>query len=129
MDLAFCTRDVAPPVRLAAWRELVNRAFMPLKITPLALACQPGGFQAPVTGRDVGGLRVWRVAGSPMAATRASRHIGSSASADYLLALHTRGAAHATQHSLIHQVGSCQRAVSEPVAAPIDSHCQRVAGM
>jgi hypothetical protein len=33
-----------------------------------------------------------------MAATRAARHIGSSASGDYLLALHARGAARAAQH-------------------------------
>jgi hypothetical protein len=98
MDLAFRTQDVAPPVRLAAWRELVNRAFIPLTITPLGPAGQPGGFQASVTGRDLGGVRVWRVAGTPMAATRAARHIGSSASGDYLLALHTRGAARAAQH-------------------------------
>ena len=35
MDVAFATTQVDPDERLAAWRELVNRVFLPLAITPL----------------------------------------------------------------------------------------------
>jgi hypothetical protein len=34
VHLAFTTSQLDPPDRLAAWRELVNRAFLPLAITP-----------------------------------------------------------------------------------------------
>ena len=97
MDLAFTTRDVAPPDRLAAWQELVSRVFIPLTVTPLGEGSQPAPFQASVTARDLGGVRVWRVIGSPMSAERGSRHIRAAAVGDYLLAVHITGAAHASQ--------------------------------
>ncbi|HYA53409.1 MAG TPA: hypothetical protein VEG33_19845, partial [Streptosporangiaceae bacterium] len=97
MDLAFTTRDVAPPDRLAAWRELVSRAFIPLTITPLGGGSRPAPFEASVTARDLGGVRVWRVTGSPMSAERGRRHIRAAAAGDYLLAVHGAGAAHASQ--------------------------------
>jgi AraC-like DNA-binding protein len=100
VNLAFSTQDVAPAERLAAWRELVSRAFIPLEITPLgqpALAGVPGDYEASATSFDLGELRVWRVVAGPMSAERAARHIRPSAAGDYLLALHARGTAHATQ--------------------------------
>lgn len=100
MDLDFCTDELDPPVRLAAWQELVNRVFIPLAIRPLAAdggAAGPGGFAGSATGRDVGGLRAWRIAGTPMAAVRASRHVRAAAGGDYLLALHIGGTAAAAQ--------------------------------
>jgi AraC-binding-like domain len=97
VDLAFTTRDVAPPDRVAAWQEMVTRLFIPLAITPLGAASEPGRFEAAATARDLGGVRVWRVTGSPMAADRASRHIGAPAAGDYLLAVHVRGTARASQ--------------------------------
>jgi AraC-like DNA-binding protein len=100
MDLDFCTDELDPLVRLAAWQELVNRVFIPLAIRPLAAdggAAGPGGFAGSATGRDVGGLRAWRVAGTPMAAIRASRHVRATAGDDYLLALHIGGTAAAVQ--------------------------------
>jgi AraC-like DNA-binding protein len=95
-DIAFATSAVAAPERLAAWRELVNRVFLPLAITPLP-AAGAGEFDGSVAGRDWGGLRVWRIKASPMAAVRARRHIQSSDADDYLIALHVSGTAHATQ--------------------------------
>ena len=83
MDVAFATGQVDPPDRLAAWRELVNRAFLPLAITPIR---GPGAFEAEVTGRTLGGVRVWQVKGSPMSAVRARRHIEASGHDEYLLA-------------------------------------------
>jgi len=77
VDLAFTTRGLAPPDRLAAWQEMVTRLFIPLTITPLDAARGPGHFEAAASARDLGGVRVWRVTGSPMAAERASRHIGA----------------------------------------------------
>jgi AraC-like DNA-binding protein len=97
VDIAFATAEVDPAGRLAAWRELVNRVFLPLAITPLPEAGRPGEFSGSVTGGDWGGLRVWRVRATPMSAVRAQRHIRSSASDDYLLALHVNGIAHAVQ--------------------------------
>lgn len=95
--MAFATREVEPAERLAAWRDLVNRVFLPLAVTPLGAEGRSGDFDGSVTGSDWGGLRVWRVKASPMAAVRAARHIASSGCDDYLLALHVSGTAHATQ--------------------------------
>jgi hypothetical protein len=97
VDLAFATSQVDPPDRLAAWRELVNRVFLPLAITPIAGQRDPGAFEASVTARTLGGMRVWRVTGSPMSAVRARRHIEASGHDDYLLALHIMGTAHGAQ--------------------------------
>jgi AraC-like DNA-binding protein len=97
VHIAFATGEVEPPERLAAWRDLVNRVFLPLAITPLPGTGRPDEFGGSVTGRDRGGLRVWRVRATPMSAVRAQRHIESSACDDYLLALHVSGTAHAAQ--------------------------------
>jgi AraC-like DNA-binding protein len=97
MDLAFATGEVDPSDRLAAWRELVNRAFLPLAITPLDGRDRSGAFEASVTARSLGGLRIWLVQASPMSAVRARPHIDASGGDDYLLALHVRGTAHGTQ--------------------------------
>jgi AraC-like DNA-binding protein len=97
VDLAFTTRDVAPPDRLTAWQELVSRVFIPLAITPLGAGSRPAHFEASVTGRDLGGVRVWWVTGSPMSAERGRRHISAAAVGDYLLAVHLTGAARASQ--------------------------------
>ena len=96
MDLAFATGQVDPPDRLAAWRELVNRVFLPLAITPLAGRGRSGAFEASVTGRGLGGVQVWLIEASPMSAVRARPHIEASGD-DYLLALHVRGSAHGAQ--------------------------------
>ncbi len=97
MDIAFATGEVEPPERLAVWRDLVNRVFLPLAITPLPGNGHAGEFSGSVTGSDWGGLRVWHVKATPMWAVRAQRHIDSSARDDYLLALHVNGTAHAAQ--------------------------------
>ena len=97
VDMAFTTRDVAPPDRLAAWQELVSRVFLPLAITPLGTGGRPAPFEASATSRDLGGVRVWQVTGSPMSAERGRRHIRAAAMGDYLLAVHMTGAAHASQ--------------------------------
>jgi AraC-like DNA-binding protein len=96
MDVTFATGQVDRPDRLAAWRELVSRAFLPLAITPLDGQRGRDAFEASVTGRSLGGLQVWLVMASPMSAVRARRHI-EAAGDDYLLALHVTGAAHAAQ--------------------------------
>lgn len=95
--MAFATGEVEPAGQLAAWRDLVNRVFLPLAITPLRADRRSGEFAGSVTGSDWGGLRVWRVKASPMSVVRAQRHIESSGCDDYLLALHVSGTAHAIQ--------------------------------
>ena len=97
VDMVFTTRDVAPPDRLAAWQELVSRVFLPLAITPLGTDSRPAPFEASATSRDLNGVRVWQVTGSPMSAERGCRHIRAAAMGDYLLAVHMTGAAHASQ--------------------------------
>lgn len=97
MDLAFATGQVDPPEQLAAWRELISRVFLRLAITPLGDGGPPGMFDGLVAGQSLGELRVWRVKASPMSAVRSRQHIRTSATDDYLLALHVRGTAHAAQ--------------------------------
>jgi AraC-like DNA-binding protein len=97
VDIAFATTQVDPAERLAAWRELVNRVFLPLAITPLQAMAQAAEFGASVTGRDWGELRVWRVTATPMSAQRTERHIRLAARDDYLLALHISGTAAGAQ--------------------------------
>jgi len=74
VDLSFATSQVDPAERLSATRELVNREFLPLAITPLRAAGPPAHFDARLTGGDWGGLRVWRVEASPLLAARAAPH-------------------------------------------------------
>jgi AraC-like DNA-binding protein len=93
LEIAFSTGRLAPADRLAAWRELVNRVFLPLAITPQ----DDRAFEGTVTGRTLGGMRVWRITASPMTAVRGPRHIEASGSDDYLLALHVAGTARAVQ--------------------------------
>lgn len=97
MDLAFTTSQLDPPDRLAAWRELVSRAFLPLAITPVGSQRRPDGFAGSVTRRGLAGVQVWLVRASPMSAVRARQHIEASDNDEYLLALHVRGTAHAVQ--------------------------------
>lgn len=98
VEITFSTDDVRPGERLAAWRHLVNRVFLPLAITPLAAGAHQGAFFGSVTGSDWEGVRVWRVRASPMSAVHAQGHPGTAVSDDYLLALHISGTAEATQH-------------------------------
>jgi AraC-like DNA-binding protein len=94
IGVEFATGQVDPADRLPAWRELVNRVFLPLTITSLDAGCV---FDGSVTGSGLGDLRVWAVKASPMRAVRTSRHISASGHDDYLLALHLGGIAHAEQ--------------------------------
>ena len=114
MDLAFATGQVAPPDRLSAWRELVNRVFLPLAITPLGSQGRRGAFEGSVTGRSLGGLRVWLVKASPMSAVRAWPHIETSGNGDYLLALHVTGTAHAAQDGREVTLGPGDLALFDP---------------
>jgi AraC-like DNA-binding protein len=97
VDLAFATGQVEPPDQLDAWRELVNREFLPLAITPLGSPGRPGVFEGSATCHNLGVLRVWLVRASPMSAVRAWHHIKASGTGDYLLALHVTGTAQAIQ--------------------------------
>ena len=89
--------EVDPADRLAAWRELVNRVFLPLAVMPLHATGQAAEFGASVTGRDWGELQIWRVTATPMSARRTMRHINSSTRDDYLLAVHISGTAAGVQ--------------------------------
>lgn len=97
VQLAFTTSQLDPPDRLAAWRALVNRAFLPLTITPAAGQRGADDFEGSASSQRLAGVQVWLVKASPMVAVRARQHIDASGQDDYLLALHVRGTAHATQ--------------------------------
>jgi AraC-like DNA-binding protein len=97
VDLAFATSRLEPPDQLTAWRELINRAFLLLAITPLGDRHAGLGFAGAVTGRELGGIKVWHVRAGPMSAVRERQHIDASGNDDYLLALHVHGTAHALQ--------------------------------
>ena len=97
VDIAFATTQVDPGERLAAWRELVNRVFLPLAIMPLQAGGPAAEFSASVTGSDWGELRVWRVTAPPLSAVRTAGHMKSPARDDYLLALHISGTAAGAQ--------------------------------
>jgi AraC-like DNA-binding protein len=114
VDIAFATTQVDPPERLAAWRELVNRVFLPLAIKPLQAAGPAAGFGASVTGSDWGGLRIWRISATPMSAERTVRHIESSARDDYLLALHISGTAAGAQDGRQVRLGPGDFALFDP---------------
>ena len=114
VDIAFATTQVDPAERLAAWRELVNRVFLPLAITPLRAAGQAAEFGASVTGSDRGGLRVWRVKATPMSAQRTVRHIRLAARDDYLLALHISGTAAGAQDGRQVSLGPGDFALFDP---------------
>ena len=114
VDLAFATGQVAPPDRVSAWRELVNRVFLPLAITPIGGPDRAGAFGGSVTGRSLGGVQVWRVRASPMSAVRAWRHIETSGNGDYLLALHVAGIAHAAQDGRQVTLGPGDLALFDP---------------
>jgi hypothetical protein len=57
VDIALATAEVDPAEQLAAWRDLVNRVFLRLAITPLPGAGRPSEFSGLVAGADRGGLR------------------------------------------------------------------------
>lgn len=57
MDIAFATAEVDPAEQLAAWRDVMNRVFLPLAITPLPGAGRPSEFSGSVAGGDWDGLR------------------------------------------------------------------------
>jgi AraC-like DNA-binding protein len=96
VDLAFATSKLDPPYQLTVWRELINRAFLPLAITPLGDRGAGRGFAARSEPRT-GGVQVWHVRAGPMSAVRDRQHIDASGHDDYLLALHVHGTAHALQ--------------------------------
>src|SRR5260370_42694162 len=97
VDIAFAATQVDAAERLAAWRELVSRVFLPLAMTPLQATGQAVEFGASVTGSEWGELRIWRVTATPMSAVRTMRHIESTARDDSLRALHISGTAAGAQ--------------------------------
>jgi hypothetical protein len=60
VHIALATAELDPAEQLAAGRDLVNRVFLPLAVTPLPGAGRPSEFSGSVAGGDWGGLRCRR---------------------------------------------------------------------
>jgi AraC-like DNA-binding protein len=96
VSLTFATCDVPRAQRLSSLRETVSREFLDLYLVPLT---RDAGwdFDAFISIRELGGVRIARFGGSPVAAARTSTHIDMSEPDYYMLALPTRGVARARQ--------------------------------
>jgi AraC-like DNA-binding protein len=93
VERVFSTAEVRPGDRLAALREVVSDGFLRLRVDALTGAEVRGS----VSTRELDAVRVARFTGSPVAAARTGDHIDVSPGDDYLLALHVRGLARASQ--------------------------------
>jgi AraC-like DNA-binding protein len=96
VNLTFATSEVPRAQRLSSLREAVSRQFLDLYLIPLA---HDAGwdFDAFISIRELGGVRIARFGGSPVAAARTPAHIDMSDPGYYMLALPTRGVARARQ--------------------------------
>jgi AraC-like DNA-binding protein len=97
VNAVFSTSEVVPARRLDYWREMILDAFVPLDVKPIDDRGDRLGFSGSASSREVGGLKIARVAASPMTASRSTRHIANATENDYFVALHLRGMARATQ--------------------------------
>jgi AraC-like DNA-binding protein len=95
LDVVFSTDDVDRSERLSSLRQVVCAQFLTLSIAPSAGSSVEVGGR--VGTRELDSLKVARFSGSPITATRTRRHVAAAAQDDYLVALHTRGIARATQ--------------------------------
>jgi AraC-like DNA-binding protein len=96
VNLTFATSEVPRAQRLSSLREAVSRQFLDLHLVPLAHDAGRD-FDAFISIRELGGVRIARFGGSPVAAVRTSAHIDLSDQGYYMLALHMRGMARARQ--------------------------------
>jgi AraC-like DNA-binding protein len=97
LNLTFSTAGVPRAQRLSLLREVVSRQFLNLHLAPLNhdAGRDLDGF---MSIRELGGVRIARFSGSPLAAARMPTHINLSDQSYYMLALHTSGIARASQH-------------------------------
>jgi AraC-like DNA-binding protein len=96
LDLVFSTAEVRREQRLSSLREAVCTGFLDLNVSPAG-----GRGRSSVEGvlsiRELGGLRVARFSGTPIVAARTRRHLDASRENHYLLAVHVKGIARASQ--------------------------------
>lgn len=96
MNLTFATAEVSRAQRLPSLRAVVSQQFLDLCLVPLAHDAGRD-LDAFISIRELGGVRIARFGGSPVAAARTAVHIGLSDGSYYMLALHLRGIARARQ--------------------------------
>lgn len=97
MDATFSTSEVPRAQRLASLREAVSARFLDLHLAPL-VRDTGGELDAFMSIRELGGVRIARFCGSPLTAARMPAHLDLSEDEGcYMLALHTRGIARASQ--------------------------------
>jgi AraC-like DNA-binding protein len=101
LNLTFCTSDVPRARRLSFLREAVSRQFLNLNLAPLTdgSGCD---VDAAMSIRELGGVRIARFIGSPVAAARTPAHLNRSDDGYFMVALHVRGMARASQRG--HQI-------------------------
>jgi AraC-like DNA-binding protein len=97
MNLVFSTAEFPVDDRLHALHEAVAEEFLPLRVLPMGRGSAALGFEGRLMARELDGLKVARFSGSSLSAVRDTCHIDASTSDDYLVALHVRGVARATQ--------------------------------
>lgn len=96
MNLTFATAEVSRAQRLSSLRAAVSQQFLDLYLVPLAHDAGRD-LDAFISIRELGGVRIARFGGSPVAAARTAVHIDLSDRGYYMLALHLRGIARARQ--------------------------------
>lgn len=98
MNHTFSAADVPSTQRLSLLREAISTQFLDLYVAPLARDAG-AKLDAFMSIRELGGVRIARFCGTPLAAARTRTHVElCEDEGHYLLALHTQGVARASQH-------------------------------
>lgn len=93
MVVRFAKHGVEDAERLDRWQDAVGAEFLTLRVSPAVLA----GFDGALERRRAADLELIRVVAKELTAVRTRRHVERSPVDDYLLAIHLRGVARASQ--------------------------------
>lgn len=93
MAARFAIQGADEAERLERWQDQISSEFLTLRIAPAVLP----GFDGALERRRAADLELIRVVAKELTAVRTRRHVERSAVDDYLLAVHLRGVARASQ--------------------------------
>jgi AraC-like DNA-binding protein len=97
LSLTFSTAEVPRAQRLSSLREAISGQFLDLYLAPLTHDAGHD-LDGSVSIRELDSVRIAHFSGSPVAAARTPAQINRSGDGYYLLAMHVRGIARASQH-------------------------------